>query len=66
MKEELKYSTMVNGVRCVMTDGVLLMPMWYADNWDLEQGVLMTELILVKDQDQYGLIMLYALAMSQH
>ena len=46
---------MVNGVQCVMMDGALLMPMLYADNLDLDQeDALMTELILVKDQDQYG------------
>ena len=55
MRVELKCITMVNGAQCVMMGGAILMPMWYADSLDFHQeDALMTELVLVKDQDQSG------------
>ena len=45
---------MVNGVQCVMMDGIILMLVLYADNWDLDHmDIPIDHLILVKDQDQY-------------
>ena len=55
MRVELKCIIMVNGAQCVMMGGAILMPMWYADSLDFHQeDALMTELILVQDQDQCG------------
>ena len=57
---------MVNGVQCVMMDGMILMLVYCVDNWDLdhqEQHIVM--LILVKDQDQSGWIVLHVLVMNQ-
>ena len=51
-EEEFKYTLMVYGVQCVIMDGMILMLVWYVDNWDLDhQEQLLDQLPLVKDQD---------------
>ena len=46
---------MVNGVQCVMMDGIILMLLWYVDNWDfIHQHMLMDQLIMDKEQDPFG------------
>ena len=66
MRVELKYTTMVNGALYATMDGTILMFVWYASSWDLDQPEGHTvELVLVKDQDQYGLIMWHVAAMNQ-
>ena len=67
MRVEWRYTTMVNGVQYVMMDGTVLMLVLCVDNWDLDHlEYLIEELILVKDQDQSGSIILYVEAMNQH
>ena len=45
---------MVNGVQCVMIDGIMLMLLWYVDNWDfMQQHVLMDQLDMDKEQDPF-------------
>ena len=52
---EWKYTTMVNGVQCVMMDGILLKLLWYVDNWDfIRQDQLMDQLVMDKEQDPFG------------
>ena len=38
-REGWKYASMISGGLCVMTTGMILMPEWYADNWDIHQTV---------------------------
>ena len=57
---------MVNGVQHVIMDGVIAILMWCADNWDLEHMDIAIEIILVKDQGQYGLIMFTVQTLNQH
>ena len=58
---------MVNGVQCVMMDGILMMLVWCVDNWDLDHMHFPIEMpILVKEQDQFGWIMFYVKALNQH
>ena len=67
MRVELRCTTMVNGVQCVMMDGMILMLLWYVDNWDfIHQYEPLDQLVLVKEQDQSGWIMLSVLVMNQH
>ena len=67
MRVEWRCTTMVNGVQCVITDGMILMLVWYVDNWDLDhQEQPLDQLTLVKDQDQYGWIVSYVLVMNQY
>ena len=52
---EWRCTTMVNGVQCVMMDGIILMLLWYVDNWDfIHQQELMDQLIMDKEQDPFG------------
>ena len=56
---------MVNGVQCVMMDGMILMLVWCVDNWDLDhQELPLDQLDLVKDQDQSGWIVSHVLVMN--
>ena len=49
---EWKFTVMVNGVQCVMMDGIMLMPLWHVDNWDfIHQYGLMDQLVMDKEQD---------------
>ena len=46
---------MVNGVQFVMMDGIMLMLLWYVDNWDfIHQYQLMDQLVMDKEQDPFG------------
>ena len=46
---------MVNGVQCVIMDGIMLMLEWCVGNWDLNhQEVLINQLIMDKEQGQFG------------
>ena len=48
---------MVNGVQCVMMDGMILMLVYCVDNWDSDhQEQPLDQHILVEDQDQSGWI----------
>ena len=56
---------MVNGVQCVMMDGVIMMPVWCVDNWDLDhQEQPLDQPVLVKDQDQSGWMMSHVLVVK--
>ena len=58
---------MVNGVQCVMMDGIILMLVSCVDNWDLDhQEQPLNQLALVKDQDQSGWIVLHVLVVNQY
>ena len=46
---------MVNGVQCVMMDGIMLKLLWYVNNWDfIHQDQLMDQLVMDKEQDPFG------------
>ena len=46
---------MVNGVQCVMMDGIILKLLWCVDNWDFIHGQeLMDQLLMEKEQDPFG------------
>ena len=46
---------MVNGVQCVIMDGIMLMLKWCVDNWDSDhQAVPINQLIMDKEQGQFG------------
>ena len=56
---------MVNGVQCVMMDGIILMLLWYVDNWDfIHQWELMDQLDMDKEQDPFGWVDFLVLEMS--
>ena len=46
VKVELNCATTTSGALCVMILGILLMPMWSVDSWDLLQQVINQLLIL--------------------
>ena len=35
MRVEWRCASMTSGEQCVMTAGTVLMPVWFADNWDM-------------------------------
>ena len=45
---------MVNGVQCVMMDGIMMMLLWYVDNWDFIHGMIMDQLDMDKEQVPFG------------
>ena len=46
---------MVNGVQCVMMDGIMLMLLWCVDNWDfIHQHLVINQLIMEKEEDPFG------------
>ena len=56
---------MVNGVQCVMMDGMILMLVWCVDNWDLDhQEQPLDQLPLVKDQDPFYYLVLHVLVVN--
>ena len=55
---------MVDGVQCVMMDGMILMLVWCVDNWDIYMGQQSFQLVLVKDQDQFGWVVLHVLVVN--
>ena len=56
---------MVNGVQCVIMDGITLMLEWYVDNWDLDhQDQLINQLIMDKEQDASGWVTFHALELN--
>ena len=55
MRVEWRHTTIISGVLCAMMAGIILMLVWYVDNWDLDhQEQPLDQLALVKDQDQSG------------
>ena len=58
---------MVNGVQCVMMDGMILMLVQCVDNLDLDlQEQPSDQLALAKDQDQYCWTIFCVLVVNQH
>ena len=39
MKDVWKSARVEDGVLCVMTTGIILMPVWSADSWDSQASV---------------------------
>ena len=35
MRVEWRCASMTSGGQCVMTSGIALMPLWFANNWDM-------------------------------